>query len=69
VCAGCILCQKWLKLSRKVDECKPLAGGADAGPGRDCELHPVQPHGRAVQIDSMKPKLKPPETKCVETEV
>jgi len=23
-CLGCILCQKALKLSRKVDECKPL---------------------------------------------
>ena len=21
---GCILCQKWLRLSSKVDECKPL---------------------------------------------
>jgi len=38
-CLGCILCQKRLRLSWKVDECKPLptdrlrlsAGAADAG--------------------------------------
>ena len=23
-CLGCILCQKWLRLSWKVEECKPL---------------------------------------------
>jgi hypothetical protein len=31
---GCILCQKRLRLSRKVDECKPLfPGGVGTGPG------------------------------------
>jgi hypothetical protein len=27
-CLGCVLCQKRLRLSFKVDECKPLAPGA-----------------------------------------
>ena len=26
-CLGCILCQERLRLSSKVDECKPLGGG------------------------------------------
>ena len=37
-CLGCILCQKRLRLSRKVDECKPLPRALRAVP----ELHPVR---------------------------
>jgi hypothetical protein len=34
-CLGCVLCQKWLRLSIKVDECKPLLA---AGSGDDPTL-------------------------------
>jgi len=34
-CSGCILSQKRLGLSSKVDECKPLVGGHRAGGGGD----------------------------------
>ena len=29
-CVGCVLCQKWLRLSSKVAECKPLVVGLEA---------------------------------------
>jgi len=43
-----------------VDECKPLAPGAGV-PG--AHLPPRAGRGRAVQVDPIKPKLKPPGTK------
>jgi hypothetical protein len=42
-----------------VDECKPLAGGAS---GED-HSGAVRVPGEAVQVDPIKPVLKPPETK------
>jgi len=53
--------QKVLTLSREVDECTPLAGGAarhlrGAPPARGVPRHP----GRPVQVDPIKPVLKPP---------
>ena len=38
-----------------MDECKPRGAGGNCFHGVDC--------GRAVQVDPMKPKLKPPGTK------
>jgi len=49
--------QKALTLNRKVDECKPLAGGC----GRQRSVRQV--HGRAVQVDPIKPTLKAPGSK------
>ena len=43
-CLGCILCQKRLRLSCNVDECKPLPG-TTAMPGATTEL---PPRGNAV---------------------
>ena len=38
--AFCLVCQTWLRLSRKVDECKPLAHG------RARQLRLLQPRAR-----------------------
>ena len=63
MCRVFCVCQTRLKLSCEVDECKPLGGGVRreqrAPPGAG---HARQP-GRAVQVDPMKPTLKPPGTK------
>jgi len=48
-----------LKLSSAVNQCKPLAGG-DRARRRGGNRRRL---GRAVQVDPMKPKLKPPGTK------
>ena len=50
---------KVLKLSCEVSECKPLASGAQVP---DAEA-PAQCCGRVVQVDPMKPKLKPSDSK------
>jgi hypothetical protein len=54
-----------------VDEGKPLHSGHRFDE-RDLHRVPgsgVLAHGRAVQVDSIKPQLKPPGTKRVETKV
>ena len=59
--------QNWLRLSRDVDECKPL----EMGGGVQGDTPWTPPHGkgsgggrgRAMQVDPMKPKLKLPGTK------
>jgi len=43
-----------------VDECKSLGAGAAAAGGRLQPVRRRQRHGRVVQIDPIKPKLKPP---------
>ena len=55
-----------LTLSQNLDECKPLVGGhaaAARAAGGD------GPHGRAVQVDPIKPTLKAPGTKRFETKI
>jgi len=57
-----------------VNECEPLVGGLARGAYKYLPLsHALLPlphhHGRAVQLDPMKPKLKLPGTKLFETEV
>jgi len=52
----------------------PLAGGAVLGARRLGRRGAALAAGRqrlgeAVQVDPIKPKLKPPGTKCVETKV
>ena len=39
-CLGCILCQKRLRLSRKVEECEPLPQGSEARGQAGRRLHP-----------------------------
>ena len=53
---------KALTLSRKVDECKPLAGGVRR-PGHGGGGAAAQGQGEAVQVEPMKLMLKPPGTK------
>jgi hypothetical protein len=53
---------KVLTSSRKVDECKPLGGGALMG--AEDWAHTL---GRAVQVDPIKPTLKAPKNKALET--
>ena len=48
-CKGCILCQTRLRLSWKVDECKPLYVGAGPGWGGQCRLTASEPE--------LKPRL------------
>jgi serine/threonine protein kinase len=58
--------RKALTLSRKVDGCKPLAHGIihrDIKPANILVHRGPSDLGRAVQVDPMKPKLKPPGTK------
>jgi len=66
-CAGCILCQKWLRLNWKVYECEALHRGRRGGHGQQ-DLRGRPPHvqarqrkepGRAVQVNPIKPTLKP----------
>jgi len=54
------VCQTSLKLSLTVNECKPLVHGQrrDGGVGR--RGAPGAGPGRAVQVDPIEPKLKPP---------
>ena len=65
---GVFVCQTRLKLSWKVKECKPLLDGeevAHAAQARRCRhgaRRLVLHLGEAVQVESMKPKLKPPGT-------
>ena len=52
-------------LSRKVDECKPLHAGDDDVSARAHGHHLLNPHllhGRMVQVDPTKTKLKAPGT-------
>jgi hypothetical protein len=48
-----------------MDECKPLVDGEEPVAVGDEHRHP---QGEAVQVDPMKPKLKPPGT-TLETNV
>jgi len=53
---------KVLKLSRRVNECKPLASGS-RGPGvLPLSVRRQRAQGRAVQVDPIKPALKAPGT-------
>ena len=61
---------KVLKLSFEVSECEPLGVGGQAsrpgGAGRHARAGPGP--GRAVQLDPIKPKLKPPGTERLKLE-
>ena len=68
-CLLCILCQKRLRLSLKVDECKPLKFGVIFNVfaiflyDYDSVFGQGFFHGRAVQAAPIKPSLKAPGTK------
>jgi len=49
VCVGCISCQKRLRLSLEVDECKPLSSERR-----------IALHGRAVKVDPINITLNAP---------
>jgi hypothetical protein len=49
-----------------VDQCKPLAHGVARPEHRGRQDHRLLAHGRAVQIDPIKPALKAPRSKRLE---
>jgi hypothetical protein len=55
-------CRKRLRLSREADECKPLLHGRGAARHLVPHQQKERQHGKAVQVEPMKPMLKPPGT-------